>query len=109
MPAVVIKGVPPWDGRYELPDAFNFNNRELDQIKRMCGTRAGEILDELERGDAGTVVAIATVVLAKEGKVVDPDDLWNAEGGSVMLDFATPEADADPPTPPSKPSETSEK
>ena len=108
MPAIVVKGCPPWDGRYDLPAVFK--NRELHEINMLSGTRADEILEECGRGNVKTIIAIAVVVLARAGKTVDPDDFLDADAGSVVLDMTdAEEADADPPTTPSSESEPDEK
>ena len=96
MIVLTLEGVQPWDGRYEFPD-FGFTNRELFEIKKLSGIRAGELIEALDANDTAAFVGMAVVVLARHGKIVDPDDLWNAPVGSIVLDI---EADADPPTPP---------
>lgn len=101
MAAIIISGIPPWDGRYELND-FSFTNRELFEIKKLSGIRAGELWEALEAGDTAAFVGVAAVAMARNGKVVDPDDLWGGELGSISLDFGDQEgapADADPPSP----------
>lgn len=94
MTKLVIDGVPPWDGEYEMPDFF-FTNRELFRIKTICGTRAGELLEALGANDTGAFVAVAAVVLERYGKSGAVDDLWDAKVGSIRLDLGG--ADADPP------------
>lgn len=95
---VVIDGVPPWDGRYDLPDWF-FTNRELYDIKIISGgVRAGELLEALDANDTAAYVGVGVVVLARHGKVVDPDDLWLAPVGSITIDL-----ERDAAVPPSEP------
>lgn len=94
--AVVLEGVQPWDGTYDLGD-FQFTNRELHRIKEISGLRAGELIDGLEQNDTGAYVGIAVVALARQGKQVAPDVLWDANVGSIRLLL---EDDADPPTTP---------
>lgn len=96
---VTIEGIPPWDGDYEFPD-LSFTNRELHEIKKLSGVRAGELFDALVAGDAAVDVAVTCVILARSDKHVDPDDLWDAEGGAITFDFRTAGGDADPPTTP---------
>ena len=102
MTARVVEGVPPWDGSYDIPDWF-FTNRELYDIKKVSGgIRAGELLEALDANDTAAFVAVAVVVLARHGKVVDPDDLWDAKVGAVSIVLGD-EGDGDVEVPPSVP------
>ncbi len=105
MPALIIDGAPPWDGRYEFDD-FAFTNRELYEIKQLCGIRAGELIEALDSNDTGAYVGVGMVVLKRHGKQLEPDDLWNAKVGSIRIDLG--EAVADPPTRSGNGSEPSE-
>lgn len=92
---IVIKGVAPWDGEYELPEGLAFKNSECHRIKEVCGVRAGDLIDALESGDAGAYVAVALVASDRAGTKIDAADLWQAEIGCITID-----ARADgPPTP----------
>lgn len=92
---IVIKGVSPWDGEYELPEGLAFKNTECHRIKQICDVRAGDLIDALEAGDAGAYVAVAAVAIDRTGVKVDLNDLWQAEIGCITID-----ARADgPPTP----------
>jgi hypothetical protein len=102
--ALTLEGVQPWDGRYEFPD-FAFTNRELYEIKKLSGIRAGELIEALDANDTAAFVGMAVVVLARHDKIVDPDDLWNAPVGSIVLEIVADD-DADPPTPPPSGNET---
>ncbi len=102
---VVIEGIPPWDGRYQFDD-FSFTNRELYDIKKICGIRAAELIEALDSNDTSAYVAVAQVVLAKNGTNVDIDDLWNAKVGSITIELGAPD-DAVPPTPPASGNEPS--
>jgi hypothetical protein len=97
MTAVVIEGVPPWDGRYEFDD-FAFTNRELFRIKQLSGLRAGELIEALEANDTSAYVGVAMVVLERSGLKLEADDLWGAKVGSITLDLSG--GVADPPTTP---------
>lgn len=74
------------DGEYEfdIADLLSIGgkgaltNRESHRIKQMAGVRAGELEDALRAGDTDVLVAIAAVVLARAGKTVDEDLLWDA-------------------------------
>jgi len=107
MTNLVVDGVPPWDGRYDIPDWY-FTNRELYRIKEVSGgIRAGELLEALDANDSAAFVAVAVVVLGRHGKQVDPDDLWDAKVGGIKIDLG--EADADsPPSPGPSGNETTE-
>ncbi len=103
---IIINGAPPWDGEYPFDD-FSFTNRELYDIKQLCGIRAGELIEALDANDTGAYVGVAMAVLKRHGKLLEPDDLWNADVGSIRIDLGSD--DADPPTQPAseeKPSET---
>lgn len=101
MIVLTLAGVAPWDGVYEFPD-FRFTQRELHRIKQLSGIRAGELIEALDANDTAAMVGVAVVVLARTGKAVDPDDLFDSTVGSIRLDIvADPvdeEDDADPPT-----------
>lgn len=103
MAKLVITGTPPWDGEYPF-DETSFTNRELHDIKGICGLRAGELGDAMAAGDTDVLVAIASVAMKRNGKSVDVDDLWDAEVGNITFDFTDESAgdDAGPPsvTPP---------
>jgi hypothetical protein len=105
MPTLVIEGAAPWDGRYEFSD-FGFTNRELYRIKQLSGIRAGELIEALEANDTSAYVGVAMVVLGRVGKMPDPDTLWNANVGSIVIDLDG--GVADPPTPPDSGGETSD-
>lgn len=94
MDKIVISNVPPYDGEYEV-DVSYFTNRELHEIKRLTGVRAGELQDAFDAGDSDLIVAIAAIALKRAGKQVVDDLLWDAEAGSVM--FVAGEDDAGPP------------
>lgn len=109
MIVLTVEGCAPWDGRYEFPD-FRFTQRELHRIKLLSGIRAGELIEALDANDTAAMVGVAVVVLARDGKVVDPDDLWDTPVGSLGLEIvADPDEegdDAGPPTMPPSGSET---
>ncbi len=58
--------------------------------------RAGEFIEALDAQDTGAMVGLATVILKRHDKVVNPDDLWDSPIGSLLLEFVAD--DADPPT-----------
>jgi hypothetical protein len=98
---ILITGIPPYDGEYPL-DLSYFTMRELRSIYRISELRGIEISEAIMVGDARIVVALACLALERDGKAVDPEDLWDARAGQLKLVFA--EDDADPPArrPPSE-------
>ena len=101
MTALVVEGIPPWDGRYEIPDWY-FTNRELYRIKQISnGIRAGELLEALDANDTAAFVAVAVVILERHEKIAAPDDLWDAKVGAITIDLGEPDADVPPSVPPS--------
>lgn len=96
MTAVVITDCAPWDGRYEFDD-FSFTNRELYEIKKLSGLRAGELIEALEANDTSAYVGVAMTVLGRHGVRLEADDLWNAPVGSITLELGDVVSD-DPPT-----------
>jgi hypothetical protein len=96
--AVIITGVPPWDGRYDFDD-FGLTNRELFRVKVVSeGIRASELIEALDANDTAAYVGFAVAIMERHGKNVDPKDLWDAPVGSISIDLGTAD-DADPPTP----------
>lgn len=113
MDKLIVKGLGrPVDGEYEFdfssmlgvgtPDALT--NREGHRIKLMSGVRAGELEDALMAGDNDVMVAFAAIVLARNGKTVDEDLLWDAPMGAG-LSFELGEREG---VPPAEPAETPE-
>jgi hypothetical protein len=103
---LVVTDVPGLDGEYAADITF-FTNRELHRIKKMTGLRAGEFMEAFQVGDNDMVVALAVIVMEREGKEDAEDLLWDAPAGSVTLeddeDEAVVEDDA---LPPAQPTET---
>ena len=98
MAQVKIDGLDPYNGTYPLDLSFNF--RDFREIKRITGIRAAEVMEALEAGDLDIVVALASIALRKAGVQHDPEVLFDAQIGSIEIDFGEEEAEVveDPPT-----------
>lgn len=88
--------LPAVDGDYQLDESY-FTNRELHLIKRETGVRAGELEEAFEAKDNDLLVVLAEVALARNGKTVPLDVLWDAKGGQITIEAVQQEADTDPP------------
>lgn len=100
MPKLVIEGIQPYDGTYDLDTSY-FTNRELHTIKRLAGVRAGEVSEALDANDTDVVVAIAIIGLTRAGQSPVEDMIWDAKAGSIKLvseDEQNPPAEAGAPT-----------
>lgn len=91
------------DGEYDL-DLQGFTHYELHAIKKATELTAGDLSDAYERMDQDIIIAMALVVLMREGKItgkpwLSPElkMLWSAPIGTIYLQSADEEADADPP------------
>lgn len=105
---LVIDGVPPWDGEYEM-DGLTFTNREMHRIKVISGLRGSEVVEALTADDKGGFVAVAAVVLERVGKRPDLDEFWDAKSGSIWIDTReNGKGDAGPPEPGSSDGSSSE-
>ena len=102
---VIAEVHPALDGEYEL-DVSGFTNFELHTIKKATGLTAGDLGEAYERLDNDVIVAMALVVLLREGKIVsrqpwnsqELDALWKAPVGSIhLLSEDEEEVDASPP------------
>lgn len=107
MPTLIVKDVDTrLDGEYDCK-LDNLTGRELHLVRQLSGITPTGIVGGLLSQDAGLVVALATVVLDREGKTVDVDALWDARHGSIVFDFTADQGDESPPgQPPSGGSET---
>jgi hypothetical protein len=99
MVKMTITGVFGADGEYEFDPSF-FTNRELHRIKTVAGVRAGELSEAIAAGDSDLVVALAMIALARNGRQVPEDALWDAEAGKISLKPIEEEAPAGGAVPP---------
>lgn len=85
---VVIGGVGDYyDGSYDISNLV-FTNREYHRIKEVSGVRGGDLFDALDEGDTAAFVGLAIVVLERERKIVDPNDLWDAASGAIRIQIS---------------------
>lgn len=94
MPKLIIEGIAPYDGEYELDSSY-FTFRERHTIKRISGARGAEIVDALEAGDSDVVMALAVIAISRTGTQPDENMLWDGRG-TVRLEME------DEPVPPDK-------
>ena len=69
MARIIIKGVPPFDGDYELDADRAFNAREWRWIKKVSGYMPLTVGDGFEGGDPDLFVALAVIAMCRSGKV----------------------------------------
>lgn len=82
----------PLDGTYEfdiasmlgLGNPDSLTNREGHRLKTMTGIRIGQLGDALSSGDSDVIVALAAIILTREGKRFDEAVLWDAPMGSGL-------------------------
>lgn len=101
---IVLKGVPPYDGEYELDLERAFNTREWRWIKAISGYMPNTIREGLAGGDPDMYVAISTIAMCRAGKI-DRDEWRHAadvlaeapfqlEGGAITIVFPETEDDS---------------
>jgi hypothetical protein len=84
MAKLKIDGINQYDGEYDL-DVAAFTGRELHTIKEISGVRGAELQDAFAAGDYDLVVAFTVIVLQRAGKIVNPDEIMDAEVGSITI------------------------
>lgn len=109
MDYIVLSGVKPYDGRYELNLTQEFTTREWGWIKRLAGYLPVTLTDDAF-SDPELACALAVIVLHRAGRIEKPeaaamfDRLVDAPFGSTITietdDASADEAgDAGPPAP----------
>ena len=89
-PTFVLKGIPPWDGRYEWDIDRALNVREWRYIKKISGYLPATMDGGLEGDDPELYVALAVVCMVRAGKVDKDDALRVAEQiGEAPFDNAS--------------------
>lgn len=107
MDKLIIKTIEGVNGEYDFDivtmltegHAESLTSREGHRIKVMTGLRAGELTDAVSAGDSDVLLAIAAVVLTRNGKQYNDDALWDAPMGAFTFELADRdvEDDAGPP------------
>jgi len=113
---IVVSGVRPYDGEYELDDNRTFNTREWNWIKRLSGYMPLTVADGFAGGDPDLFVALAVIAMCRSGKIDRNEGLRVAEvlaeapfdGTTIQLvGGTTEEDDAVPPVLTSEPAGSS--
>ena len=79
MASIIIKGIKPWDGEYDLVTDRAFNAREWRCIKKVSGYMPLTVSDGFAGGDPDLFVALAVVAMTRQGKVERDDMLRVAD------------------------------
>ena len=79
MARIVITGIPPYDGDYELDSDRAFNAREWRWIKKVSGYMPLTVSEGFEGGDPDLFVALAIIAMAREGRVTKDEGLRVAD------------------------------
>lgn len=79
----IVIELPSGERTFDVPDPMTY--RELGNIKRMTGYRAGEIGEALIAGDTDAVLALAVVASARAGDPVTLEQLENLEVGALRV------------------------
>jgi hypothetical protein len=103
MTKIVIAGIRPYDGEYDLDTERAFNTREWRWIKRISGYMPLTIGDGFKGGDPDLFVALAVIAMCRDGRIERDDALDVADliaeapfdGASIT--FAGDEEDSDVP------------
>ncbi len=106
MDAIVITGVQPFDGSYDLDlDNSPFTTLEWRWIKQTAGYLPGTVADGFEGGDPDLIVALAVIAMHRAGKIRKEDAARTAEqladvpvdGAKIVFRAEEVEDDARPP------------
>jgi hypothetical protein len=109
MDRVVITGIPPFDGEFELDLSTRvFSTLEWRWIKKISGYLPLTIQDGLEGGDPDIFVVMAIVALYRSGKIAKEQVFAVADvlaeppfdGSAIQIIVGEPEQEADEDRPP---------
>jgi hypothetical protein len=79
MASIIIQGIKPYDGEYDLVTDRAFNAREWRCIKKVSGYMPLTVSDGFAGGDPDLFVALAVVAMTRQGKVERDDMLRVAD------------------------------
>lgn len=79
MSRVVIRGMKPWDGEYDLETNRPFNAREWRWVKKISGYMPLTLKEGFEGGDPDLYLALAVIALCRAGKIEREQGLELAE------------------------------
>lgn len=85
-----IEGSVSLDGEYEA-DLGYFTNRELHEIKKATGLRAGEFEEAMNSGDNDLLVVMAALMLERAGQKDVLEQLWDLPAGKISFDVSDEE------------------
>lgn len=105
MTTIVVSGIRPYDGRYELDDDRAFSTREWRWIKQVSGYLPLTVADGFKGGDPDLFVALAVIAMNREGRIDRDSVLEVAEAlaevpfDGAAITFDVGEDDDDVPLP----------
>jgi hypothetical protein len=79
MASIIIQGIKPYDGEYDLVTDRASNAREWRCIKKVSGYMPLTVSDGFAGGDPDLFVALAVVAMTRQGKVERDDMLRVAD------------------------------
>lgn len=100
---IVIQGVRPFDGEYELDVKRAWTIREWNWIKSISGYMPATVNDGLKGDDPALYVALAVIAMCRQGRVDRDavegvaDALLDSERGAIQIIVEQDEGDALPP------------
>lgn len=105
MARIIIQGIKPWDGDYDLDTDRAFNAREWRWIKKVSGYMPLTVSDGFAGGDPDLFVALAVIAMCREGRIGRDEGLTVADqlaevpfdGAAINLVGDDVEDDALPP------------
>ena len=108
MKSIVVNGIPPYDGRYQLYTTDEFNRREWGWMKRLAEYLPVDFMDVEQRGlgDPEFLSVVLIVALHRAGKIetAEVPQVWERLADYNMFECLVihtdeePEAEELPPT-----------
>lgn len=100
---VLLKGVPPYDGEYEIDAERGFDGWEWRFIKAISSYMPNTIIDGLRGGDPDIYISLAVIGLYRAGKVDETNwqraadvllaQPFQTEGGAITVLFPEEETE----------------